>query len=183
MALPGDKTKKEMLESMLMVNHAGEYGAKRIYQGQLDHLSAPEEIQQEIEHMAEQEEEHLNYFKQQLITRRIRPTALMPFWHCFGYGIGMVTARMGVSSAMMCTKAIEEVIDEHYELQINDLDHIKDESALKEKIKRFQQEELEHKDSALNHLQKQQSNPLRNKILGKFIANFCKLAINLSKRI
>jgi len=147
-ALPGDLSKDELLKQIIRVNHAGEYGAKRIYEGQMAVLkNSP--VYPTIRHMAEQEEEHLAYFSETLAKRSVRPTALMPVWHVAGYALGAVTALMGERAAMACTVAVEEVIDEHYQEQLAQLGE--DEAELRAKITQFRDEELEHKDTALDH--------------------------------
>ena len=111
--LPGDLPTEKMLERFVRVDHAGEYGAVRIYEGQLSVLgkSASAEI---IKEMAEKEREHLKKFSNLIGERRVRPTALTPIWHAAGFALGAATALMGEKAAMACTNAIEEVIEEHY---------------------------------------------------------------------
>ncbi len=139
---------KETINRMIRVNHAGEYGAKRIYAGQMAMLKNSPFLPV-IRHMAEQEEAHLAYFSQQVVSRRVRPTALFPLWHVAGYALGAVTAFMGEKAAMACTVAVEEAIDEHYAAQLAVLGEA--EVELKEKIAQFRAEEIEHKDTALAH--------------------------------
>lgn len=144
--LPGDLSETERMEQIIRVNQAGEYGAKRIYAGQLAILKG-RESEAKIKHMAEQEEEHLALFNKLIVERKVRPTALMPIWHVAGFALGAVTAMMGEKAAMACTVAVEEVIDEHYKGQ---LDEINDSEAdLKKKIEKFRAEELEHRDIGL----------------------------------
>ena len=147
--LPGDLDRQARLERLIRVDHAGEYGAKRIYQGQLAVLerthAAPETIAA-IRHMAAQEQEHLNSFEAMLGDRRVRPTALLPLWHLAGFGLGMVTAALGEKAAMACTIAVEEVIDQHYAAQIAQLDS--SETQLAATLEKFRLEELEHRDTA-----------------------------------
>lgn len=146
--LTGNHDKKAQLARILRVNHAGEYGAKRIYQGQLAVLKGTE-VEPVIKHMAEQEEEHLEYFEQQIPKHRVRPTALLPFWHVAGYALGAGTAFLGKEAAMACTVAVEEVIDEHYQSQLDSLKE--DEPEISAKIEKFRQDELEHRDTGLEH--------------------------------
>lgn len=143
--LPGELSKEERLQRILRVDHAGEYGAKRIYAGQLAVLgkSPSGDI---IRHMAEQEERHLKTFDDLLNQRQVRPTILHPIWHVAGFALGAATAAMGEKAAMACTEAVEEVIDEHYAAQSAELGD--DEPELKEKIEEFRAEELEHRDIA-----------------------------------
>jgi len=148
--MPGDLSKKEMLERMIRVDHAGEYGAVRIYEGQLavlgNAVSRPE-----IEHMAEQERVHLDKFNSLIRERKVRPTALMPLWHMAGFALGAGTALMGEKAAYACTVAVEETIDEHYAEQVAALDAEGDEKELRDTFEKFRQEELEHRDTALEN--------------------------------
>lgn len=136
------------IDRILRVDHAGEYGAKRIYEGQLAVLggkpSAPV-----IRHMAEQEREHLAEFERLIRERQARPSALLPFWHMAGFALGAGTALLGEKAAMACTVAVESVIGEHYRRQEDTLGA--DESALKETLARFRAEEAEHHDTGLAH--------------------------------
>lgn len=146
--LPGDQPKSTTVERAVRVDHAGEYGAQRIYAGQLavlkDHACAPV-----IEHMKEQEEVHLAAFENEIATRNISKTALLPLWHVAGYALGAGTALMGEKAAMACTVAVEEVIDQHYAKQLEQLPE--EETALKANIEKFREEELEHRDIGLAH--------------------------------
>lgn len=144
--LPGDPDDRAYLERAVRVDHAGEYGATRIYAGQLAVLgdSASGDT---IRHMAEQEQRHLAAFNQILTERRVRPTALMPLWHIAGFALGAGTALLGEKAAMACTVAVEEVIEEHYKGQMETLGD--DEGALKATISEFRDEELEHRQTGL----------------------------------
>lgn len=144
--LAGDPTDAEMVEQTIRVDHAGEYGAKRIYAGQLAILGKSEHGPI-IEHMARQEEKHLAYFEKAIGDRGVRPTALLPLWHAAGFALGAATALMGPRAAMACTVAVEEAIDEHYQSQLDRLGP--DEAPLKEAIAEFRAEELEHRDIGL----------------------------------
>lgn len=147
-ALPGDPRPHERLARIVRVDHAGEFGAKRIYEGQLAVMGKGRHGRT-LRHMAAQEREHLRYFEEQMVARRVRPTALQPLWHAGGWLLGAVTALLGERAAMACTVAVEEVIDGHYAAQ---LDHLgADEADLEEKILKFQAEELEHRDIGLSH--------------------------------
>jgi len=146
--LPGQLSKRKKLERLIRVDHAGEYGAKRIYQGQLDVLEGTDK-EEIIRHMAEQEEIHLQTFEKLMIEKRIRPSLLHPFWHVSGYFLGYVTAKMGEKAAMACTVAVEEVIDEHYKNQLEELGN--DEPEIRAYIERFRAEEQEHRDTGLEH--------------------------------
>jgi ubiquinone biosynthesis monooxygenase Coq7 len=174
--LPGDPNIKQLIDQIIRVNHAGEYGAKRIYEGQLAVLkNSP--VAQEIEHMKQQELQHLAYFENEIIQRRVRPSVLHPLWHIGGFLLGVVTAKMGEKAAMACTVAVEEVIDEHYAEQIGQLQDI--DAGLATKISQFRQEELEHKQTAID---KDAANAPLYPLLSSTIKTGCKLAIWLAKR-
>lgn len=143
--LPGDPSEKDLIARAIRVDHAGEYGAKRIYEGQLSATNDPK-ARAEIKHMAEQEQVHLDYFDDQITIRHVRPTLLQPLWHFSGFMLGKCTALLGTHAAMACTEAVETVIDEHYQTQLRFLPE--SEASLKEHIERFRQEELEHKETA-----------------------------------
>jgi 3-demethoxyubiquinol 3-hydroxylase len=144
-SLPGDLSPAERLARLLRVNHAGEYGAKRIYAGQLAVLGR----HADISHMAAQEQAHLDYFATALVREGVRPTALHPVWHVAGFALGAATALMGEKAAMACTVAVEEVIDAHYSRQLAELDD--SDAELRDTITRFRAEELEHRDTGLAH--------------------------------
>jgi ubiquinone biosynthesis monooxygenase Coq7 len=148
--LPGDPSKAEMVERTVRVNQAGEYGAVKIYEGQLAVLgkTAAGPI---IEEMLEKEREHLKAFNVLLAERRVRPTALMPLWHFAGFMLGASSALLGKKTAMACTVAIEETIDEHYAEQIAALGPYADEAELREICVQFRDDELEHRDTGLEH--------------------------------
>lgn len=144
--LPGDLPRDELIRRMIRVDHAGEYGARRIYEGQLAVLGHRPDAGP-IRHMAAQEERHLKAFDKLLAERRVRPTALHPLWHVAGYALGAATALLGREAAMACTVAVEEVIDEHYANQARRLGA--DEPELKNMIEGFRAEEIEHREIAL----------------------------------
>ncbi|MBI1777383.1 MAG: demethoxyubiquinone hydroxylase family protein [Proteobacteria bacterium] len=144
--LPGDLSGRQLIERIIRVDHAGEYGAKRIYEGQLAIL-ARSPAAPSLQHMARQEEEHLAEFERLMVQRRVRPTLLQPLWHVAGYALGAATALLGQRAAMACTIAVEEVIDEHYRGQIDRLGE--DEAPLRQTIDRFRRQELEHKEIAV----------------------------------
>ena len=147
--LPGDLTQEQQIERMIRVDHAGEYGAVRIYEGQMSVMQHSDSISI-IKHMLDQEVEHFETFSEILKNRRVRPTALMPLWHLAGFALGAGTALMGKKAAMACTVAVEEVIDEHYAAQVEKLERIgNNESDLKEVCEKFRSEELEHKTIGL----------------------------------
>ena len=177
--LPGDPSKEEYVERLIRVDHAGEYGALRIYEGQLAILgkkpSGPI-----VQHMLEQEKAHLATFDKLINERRVRPTALMPLWHVAGFALGAATAMMGERAAMACTVGVEEAIDEHYQSQIEALEPYSDEANLRETCVKFREEELEHRDTGLDHGAKQAPG---YEVLTGTIKAASKLAIWLSKRI
>ena len=146
--LPGDPTREETIARMIRVDHAGEYGAKRIYDGQLAVLgrsaAAPA-----IREMAEAEQAHLDAFDTLLVERRVRPTVLSPVWHVAGYALGAASALLGERAAMACTVAVEEVIEQHYEGQANRLGE--DESELRQTLEEFGADEAQHRATGLAH--------------------------------
>ncbi|UTW51391.1 demethoxyubiquinone hydroxylase family protein [bacterium SCSIO 12827] len=146
--MPGDPSKAAMVERMLRVDHAGEYGAVRIYEGQMAVLGE-KASGGAIKHMAEQEEVHLATFNDLVAERGVRPTALLPLWHLAGFALGAGTALLGEKAAHACTVAVEEAIDEHYAAQIARLDG-EGEDDLRDTFEKFRQEELEHHDTALD---------------------------------
>lgn len=175
--LPGDMDMETYLHQMIRVNHAGEFGAKQIYAGQLAVLGHTD-VGDTLRHMAEQEEAHLAYFDAELKKRRIRPTAMHPLWRVMGFALGAGTALLGKEAAMACTVAVEEVIDAHYEEQVQKLPA--SEAALKKKILKFQAEELEHRDIGLEH---DAERAPAYELLYRAISGGCKAAIAISKRV
>ena len=177
--LPGDPSKEEYVERLIRVDHAGEYGAVRIYEGQLAVLrkkpSGPV-----VQHMLEQEKEHLATFDKLITERRVRPTALMPLWHVAGFALGAATAIMGEKAAMACTVGVEEAIDEHYQSQIEALEPYGDEAKLRKTCVKFREDELNHRDTGLNHGAEQAPG---YEVLTGAIKAGSKLAIWLTKRI
>jgi ubiquinone biosynthesis monooxygenase Coq7 len=146
--LPGDPPPADEIERMIRVDQAGEYGAVRIYEGQLAVLRQGR-ARDEIRHMTEQEARHLARFNELLQSRRVRPTLLQPLWHLAGYALGVGTALLGAKAAMACTVAVEEVIDEHYQDQAERLGEA--DPALKETILAFRDDELAHRARAIEH--------------------------------
>jgi ubiquinone biosynthesis monooxygenase Coq7 len=165
------------MERMLRVDHAGECGAIRIYQGQLavlGHTASAETIR----HMEAQEAVHKDAFDRMMAERRVRPTALMPLWDVAGYALGAATALMGEKAAMACTAAVEEVIDEHYRQQSEQLTQT--DPSLKATIDQFRADEIAHRDTALAHGAEQ--TPGYAALTGLIKAG-CRLAIKLSERV
>ena len=148
---PGDAEPRELVERTIRVDQAGEFGAVRIYEGQLAALRwtgrANSEAGRKIAAMARAEREHNQVFDRLLTERRVRPTVLQPLWSVAGFALGAATALMGDKAAMACTVAVEETIDEHYAHQAAALGD--DEAELRSTIEKFRAEEIEHKDTAL----------------------------------
>ena len=183
MRLPGDLSKKEKIERMIRVNHAGEYGAKRIYEGQIA-FSKDKNSKKIFKDMLDHENEHLTFFEEQIAKKQLRPTFLQPIWHIAGYGLGAITSLLGHKTAMACTVAVEEVIDEHYKSQVEDLENYEnlkeDEENLLSNIKKFRNEELEHKNIGIESGAK---DVFGYGLLATAIKIGSKTAIWLSKRV
>ena len=171
-------TDKNILDQIIRVDHAGEYGATRIYDGQIAIFGKESKIGKTIQHMADQEQEHIEKFNELIIEKRVRPTALLPLWNIAGFALGAGTALMGEKAAMACTVAVEKVIGDHYREQQNLLED--DEKELKKTIAKFEKDELEHHDIGLEH--DAESAP-GYKIMTKVIELGCKTAIAISKKI
>lgn len=175
--LPGDPKPADRVAAMIRVDQAGEYGAKRIYEGQLAILGRSRAAAP-IRAMAAQEKRHLAEFDRLLVERRVRPTALAPLWHVAGFALGAATALFGARAAMACTVAVEEVIDAHYGDQAEQLGE--SEKALKATISEFRDDELEHRAVALEHGARE---TLGYEVLTTVIKAGSRLAIWLSTRI
>lgn len=146
--LPGDLRREELIARIIRVNHAGEYGAKRIYDGQLAVLRDPK-ARHSVSHMAAQEQSHLDTFDRLINERQVRPTIFSPLWHVGGFMLGAASALLGEKAAMACTEAVEEVIDEHYAAQEAVLGE--DEADLRATIAAFRADEIAHRDEARAH--------------------------------
>ncbi|OJW73515.1 MAG: demethoxyubiquinone hydroxylase family protein [Sphingomonadales bacterium 63-6] len=165
---------------MIRVDQAGEYGATRIYAGQLAVLGERGPHATEIRAMAAQEDDHLARFNAMLAERGVRPTALQPFWSVAGFALGAATALIGPEAAMACTAAVEEEIDRHYTSQLEELARDGDDPELAAVIEDFREDEREHRDAALAAgAERAPAYPL----LSGAIRLGCKLAIRLSERI
>jgi 3-demethoxyubiquinol 3-hydroxylase len=175
-ARPGER--QVDVKSMLRVNHAGEYGAKRIYAGQLAVLGGRSPAAHEIARMAAQEQRHLDRFEQLMAERGVRPTILHPFWHVAGFALGAGTALISEEAAMACTEAVETEIDKHYGQQLEELGDSDPELAAD--ILDFRAEEVEHRDTARLHGSER---AVAYPLLTAAIRAGCRLAIGLSKRI
>ena len=176
-----DKTNKKTLEEIIRVDHAGERGAIKIYEGQLLALKTFKQnasLKKKIEEMKEHEREHYEYFDDQIKKRNIKPTKFLPLWDVMGVALGFGTAMIGEKATMLCTASVEEVIDGHYKDQTYKLG--KDEQKLKEKIMKFRQDELDHKDIAYDNGATKEG---FYTIIDKVIKTGSKLAIKISEKI
>ena len=171
-------TDRSILEEIIRVDHAGEYGATRIYDGQIAVFGKNSKIGKTIQHMADQEKEHIETFQQLIVKNRVRPTVLLPVWNLAGYALGTTTAMLGEKAAMACTVAVEKVIGEHYHEQQSLLKN--DQKKLKKIIKKFEADELEHHNIGISHDAEKTPG---YKILSKIIELACKTAITVSKKI
>ena len=143
------KTNQKTLEEIIRVDHAGERGAIKIYEGQLLALKTVKQdndLKDKIEEMKEQEKEHLEYFEKEIQKRKIKPTYLLPLWDVMSIALGFGTALLGKKAAMLCTASIEVVIEDHYQNQLKKIGS--DEKDLKEKIEKFKLDEIAHKNKA-----------------------------------
>jgi len=172
------------IEEMIRVDHAGERGAIKIYDGQLlalQFLKGDPDLEKKVSEMKEHEKEHLQYFEQQLAERKIRPTLLLPLWDFLGTALGFGTAMLGKKAAMLCTASVEEVIDKHYLDQIDYLQkNEKKEKELLKKVKKFRQDELDHRDIAYEE-GANKDGPYG--LIDAFIKIGSKAAIEISKKI
>lgn len=173
---PGDP--RPDTASMLRVNQAGEYGATRIYAGQLAVLRSNSAKSRLIQRMAAQEQRHLTRFDRLMAERRVRPTVLQPLWNIGGFALGAVTALISENAALACTEAVETEIDRHYAQQLDELGA--EDPELAADIAEFRAEEAEHRDTAVEH---GAHNVPGHPLLTGAIRGVCRLAIGLSKRI
>ena len=175
------KTNQKKLEEFIRVDHAGERGAIKIYEGQLlalNTVNKDEKLKETIEKMKVHEKEHAEFFENQIKIRNIKPTKILPLWDLFGVGLGFGSVILGKKAAMLCTASVEEVIDKHYQNQINQLGS--DEKELKKNIIKFREDELHHKDIAY---EKGATKKGFYSILDKIIKTGSKIAINISEKI
>ena len=175
------KTSKNKIEEFIRVDHAGERGAIKIYEGQLLALNTfikDENLKKTIEKMKNHEKEHLDFFNKEIKKRKIKPTKLLPIWDLLGISLGFSSAMMGKKAAMLCTASVEEVIDKHYQNQLDQLHS--DEKNLKKKIKKFRDDELHHKDIAYKQGASKKG---FYSIFDKIIKTGSKVAINISEKI
>lgn len=176
--LPGDRSRQQETDRMVRVDHAGEFGAVRIYAGQRAVLGENHPKAGLFRHMHEQEKVHLAKFDEIINERGVRPTIMAPLWDVAGFALGATTALMGEKAAMACTQAVEEVIDEHYESQRVKLKG--QDPELEEVIETFQAEEVEHKRIAEEHGAEE---AVGYPVLSATIKAGCRAAIWLSKRV
>ena len=176
-----NKTDQKKLTEFIRVDHAGERGAVKIYEGQLLALNTiikNESLKKTIEEMRVHEKEHCEFFEKEIKKRNIKPTKLLPLWDLLGVGLGFGSTIIGKKAAMLCTASVEEVIDKHYLDQINQLGS--DEKELKNKIKKFRDDELHHKDIAY---EKGATKKGLYSLMDKIIKIGSKIAINVSEKI
>ena len=175
------KTNQKTLEEIIRVDHAGQRGAIKIYEGQLLALKTIKQdnnLKDKIEEMKEQEKEHLEYFEKEIQKRKIKPTYLLPLWDVMGVALGFGTALLGKKAAMLCTASVEEVIEDHYQNQLKKLGN--DEMDLKAKIEKFQREEANHKNIAY---ESGATNKGLYSIMDKVIKTGSRIAITISEKI
>ena len=175
------KTNQKTLEEIIRVDHAGERGAIKIYEGQLLALKTIKQdnnLKDIIEEMKEQEKEHLEYFEKEIQKRKIKPTYLLPLWDVMGVALGFGTALLGKKATMLCTASVEEVIEDHYKNQLKKLGN--DEMDLKNKIEKFKGDEVEHKNMAY---ESGATNKGLYSIMDKVIRTGSRIAITISEKI
>jgi ubiquinone biosynthesis monooxygenase Coq7 len=175
------KSSKNRVEEFIRVDHAGERGAVKIYEGQLlalNTLVKDENLKKVIEEMKVHEIEHCEFFETEIKKRRIKPTKFLPLWDLLGVGLGFGSTLLGKKAAMLCTASVEEVIDEHYQNQINQLGP--EEKELKKKITKFRNDELDHKDIAYEEGATKKG---FYSVMDKIIKTGSKIAINISEKI
>jgi ubiquinone biosynthesis monooxygenase Coq7 len=175
------KKKSSKIEEFIRVDHAGERGAVKIYEGQLLALNTivkDESLKKTIEEMKVHEKEHCQFFENEIKKRNIKPTKFLPLWDLLGVGLGFGSTLLGKKAAMLCTASVEEVIDKHYLDQINQLGP--EEKELKKKITKFREDELHHKDIAY---EKGASKKGLYSLMDKIIKTGSKIAINISEKV
>ena len=175
------KTNTKKLEEFIRVDHAGERGAIKIYEGQLLALNTivkDDDLKKIINKMKEHEQEHCDFFEREIKKRNINPTKLLPIWDLLGLGLGFGSTILGKKAAMLCTASVEEVIDEHYKNQIDQLEN--DEKNLKKIITKFRKDELDHKDIAYEEGATKKG---FYSLMDKVIKTGSKFAISISEKI
>jgi ubiquinone biosynthesis monooxygenase Coq7 len=179
MPRPFFKDIDQKISEIIRVNHAGEFGAQRIYQGQIKYTKDPKD-KEILQTMLNQEQEHLEYFADKIANHESRPTLLMPIWNMFGFALGAISAKMGIKTAMLVTEYVEEVIESHYDEQIKYLEQNAPKNPLLAKIKKFQKDEAEHRHIAIDSGSKEAAFA---RPLSLLVKQACKGAIFLSKKI
>ena len=175
------KKTNNKVEEFIRVDHAGERGAVKIYEGQLLALNTfvkNESLKKTIEEMKVHEIEHCQFFENEIRKRNIKPTKFLPLWDLLGVGLGFGSTLLGKKAAMLCTASVEAVIDKHYQDQIDQLGS--DENNLKSKIIKFREDELHHKDIAYEEGATKKG---LYSIMDKLIKTGSKIAINISEKI
>jgi len=176
-----EKTNPKTLEEIIRVDHAGERGAIKIYEGQLLALKTikqDENLKNIVEEMKEHEKEHLEYFEKEIQKRKIKPTYMLPLWDVMGVALGFGTALLGKKATMLCTASVEEVIENHYNNQLKKIGN--DEKDLKAKIEKFKNDEINHKNIAY---ETGATNKGFYSIMDKIIRTSSKIAITISEKI
>ena len=176
-----EKTNRKTLEEIIRVNHTGERGAIKIYEGQLLALKTikqDEVLKDKIEEMKEQEKEHLDYFEKEIQKRKIKPTYFLPLWDMMSVALGFGSALLGKKATMLCTASVEEVIDGHYKNQLKKLGN--DEKDLKKKIEKFKEDEVNHKNIAY---ESGATNKGLYSVMDKIIRTGSRIAITISEKI
>jgi len=179
--MPGENVQNRRIEEMIRVDHAGEYGAVQIYRGQravFDRIEGKAHAAKLIAEMEAGEQDHLKTFDRMIAERGVRPTLMAPVWRVAGFGLGAVTALMGEQAAHACTEAVEEVIEEHYGKQSQELRGV--DSELKHVVDKFREEEIAHKETAIE--QGARHAPAYP-VLSSVIKFGCRAAIRISEKI
>ena len=165
------------IDKIPRVDHAGEIGASKIYEGQIKVLGKTE-IGPLLQHMKDQEQEHLDTFHELLNKHKVRPTVLLPLWNKLGYALGFITASISKDAAMACTIAVEEVIGEHYAKQAETLND--DHKELKSTLMKFRDDELNHLETGVEH---DGENAPGYEIMKAIVQLGCRTAIKISEKI
>ena len=176
-----EKTNQKILEEIIRVDHAGERGAIKIYEGQLLALKTIKQdkiLKDKIEEMKDHEQEHLDYFEKEIQKRKIKPTYFLPIWDIMGVALGFGTTMLGKRAAMLCTASVEEVIEDHYQNQLKKLGN--DEMELKARIEKFKSDEISHKNIAY---ESGATNTGFYSLMDKVIKTGSRIAITISEKI
>ena len=168
------------VKQIIRVNHAGEYGAQKIYNGQIK-FCKNSKLKKKLERISSEEKVHFDYFDEQIIKQRVRPTLMSPLWNILGTTLGVVSSRLGEDYVNACTESVEEIIVDHYKKQIAFLNNKKINNDLKKKIERFCKQEDAHREDAINSKSKKDSLGLR--VFKRFTKLGTKAAIEISKRV